>query len=77
MPIWDGKHRNLRFMLQGRRDVVVPVVAEVKSYDELGRPRDCRLVYDEEIIDLEKSTKNFWVFYMDEKDTKKMPKARS
>lgn len=77
MPVWDGKHRNLRFILQGRRDVVVPVVAEVKSYDELGRPKDVSLIYDDTTIDLLNTTREFWVIYMAEKDAKKSPPTKA
>lgn len=44
-----------KFQLAGRRDVVVPVLIEYSNEDEFGRPTECRIRYDEEVIDLTKS----------------------
>ncbi len=73
MAIRDGVHR-ARYTLSGRRDVVVPVVFQVKSFDDLGRPKDCTILYDDESINLAKKSAwvdgvhRFWIIYMNERD---------
>lgn len=71
-----------RYFFQGRRDVVVPVLLEVTSFDELGRPRECVVRYDEETLDLAKSpwkdgVRRFWIVFMGEKDVAKQPTAKA
>ena len=70
-----------RYQLPGTRKMVVPVLLEVTGYDEFGKPRECVVRYDEEVMDLTKSpwadgVRRFWIVFMDEKEVFKQPKAR-
>lgn len=75
--------RRQRFTFTGgRRDVVVPVLLEVTSFDGLNRPRECVIRYDEEKLDLAKSPwrdgiRRFWIVFMGEKDVEKQPSAKA
>lgn len=71
-----------RFQLAGRRDVVVPVLLEVTSHDELGRPSACIIRYDEDRLGDAKSPwrdgiRRFWIIFMGEKDVLKQPVGRA
>lgn len=75
-----------RYQLNGQRTRVVPVVLEVLSYDDLGRPNETIVRYDEDTLDLAKKSPHkdgrvhFWIIFMDERHAKLMtpnPKAKA
>jgi hypothetical protein len=51
-----------KYQLQGRRDVVRPVVLRTITRDDFGRPRTFEVLYDEETVHL-KGGEHFWVLF--------------
>lgn len=59
--------RRSKFTLQGRRDVVRPVLLEVVTEDEWGRPKEVVVRYDEEVLNVkpheQRGPMRFWILF--------------